>query len=466
MENKQNGRMAAVHTLGCKVNQCDTENLLARLAEAGYVICNFDQIADVYIINTCTVTHVGDKKSLQMIRRARKQNPSAFIAVCGCMPRSQTDSVERICHAGADFIFDTRKPNELLVKLDAVLSDPSIMVDFNDHEGQDATLLYQLDRVTSVLKERTRAFIKIQDGCDRYCAYCIVPYVRGPVASRSPSEILTEAKAHISRGIQEIVLTGIQIGAYGYDTDSKFIALPDLINELAKLSSSRQSECISSKDLDRAVLSAPFLRLRLSSIDPWAVDDALLSAISDSPTLCSHFHLSLQSGSDKTLARMNRRYTTSDYVKAAEKLKKIRPNMALTTDVIVGFPGETEDEFKESINFIQKMCFAQIHVFEYSQRACTAAAEFPNQIPNHIKSSRGTEMRALAKELQQNFLRKQIGTTAAVLFEAKINKSPETWQGHTENYCMVQVQGTNLANTIQNVRINGIAEDGLFGDFL
>ena len=413
----------AVHTLGCKVNQCDSELLLAKLSEAGFSICDFDKAADVYIINTCTVTHTGDKKSLQMIRRARRCNPLAYVAVCGCMPRGQTNNANKITEAGADFVFDTRKPDDLLVKLAEIFqaTNQKILPD------------------TESLSERTRAFIKIQDGCDRYCAYCIVPYVRGPVVSRPPADILAEAEILIRRNIQEIVLTGIQVAAYGYDTGSDKITLPGLIMQLTRLA---------------------IKRLRLSSIDPWAVEDDFLAVVADSPTLCSHFHLSLQSGSDRTLTRMNRRYTTADYVKAAKKLKALRPNMALTTDIIVGFPGESDDDFRETMQFAEDMGFSRIHVFEYSPRAGTPAADFADQVPSQVKSSRGKKMRALAKKLEQHFLQAQVGMTNSVLFESYINNA---WQGNTENYCKVRVQGTNLGNTIRDVHITGIADDGLIG---
>jgi len=442
----------AVHTLGCKVNQCDTDALLTKLTEAGYAVCVFSQSADIYIINTCTVTHTGDKKSMQMIRRARKQNPSAFVAVCGCMPRSQTDSIERISAAGADFIFDTRKSEDLLAKLKTLSpacdkTDTAAIIDTTTYMPLGTKSEAQALPTTESINGRTRAFIKIQDGCDRYCSYCIVPYVRGPVTSRPLTDILEESQIHIQRGIQEIVLTGIQVAAYGYITGSGHITLPGLIGKLASIPK----------------------RLRLSSIDPWAIDDAFLSVVAEYPTLCSHFHLSLQSGCDKTLANMNRRYTTADYANAAKKLKDLRPSMALTTDIIVGFPGETNDDFRESLNFAEEMGFARIHVFEYSQRTGTPAAGLSNQVTSQVKSSRSEEMRALAETLKQRFLHSQIGSREPVLFETKAKapqQSPEIWQGHTDNYCMVQVQGTNLANTIQEVCITSVTDNGLTGELI
>ena len=427
----------AVHTLGCKVNQCDAEALTARLVDAGFTMQKFDQLADIYIVNTCTVTHTGDKKSLQMIRRARRLNPEAFIAVCGCMPRSQNGSgTDKITAAGADFVFDTRKPDDLLAKLNETFQN----------------IFKKASPDSDCLSERTRAFIKIQDGCDRFCAYCIVPYVRGAIVSRPPADILAEGEALIRRGIQEIVLTGIQVAAYGYDTGSENISLPGLIRQLVRLGPKR---------------------LRLSSIDPWAINDDFLRVVADSPTLCSHFHLSLQSGCDRTLARMNRRYTTADYAKAAESLKALRPNVALTTDIIVGFPGESDDDFQQSLMFAKDMGFSRIHVFEYSPRAGTPAATFDDPVPNNIKSARGKKMRALAKDLEQRFLHTQAGMITPVLFESKTrdlstktHEPNDIWQGNTENYCLVRAKGIDLANSLKEVRITGITDDGLIGTLL
>ncbi|MCL2378879.1 MAG: tRNA (N(6)-L-threonylcarbamoyladenosine(37)-C(2))-methylthiotransferase MtaB [Defluviitaleaceae bacterium] len=430
----------AAHTLGCKVNKCDTDALLARLTNVGFSVGEFNQPADVYIINTCTVTHAGDKKSLQMVRRARRSNPAAFIAVCGCMPRGQAGSADKITNAGADFIFDTRKPEDLLEKLSEMLQAPT-SIHAKDETITKDTVIHN----SSKIAERTRAFIKIQDGCNRYCAYCIVPYVRGPAVSRPVTDILAEAEAHLKQGIQEIVITGIQAASYGYDTNSEKITFPKLIKHIADLGPKR---------------------LRLSSIDPWAVDDAFLSIVSDSPTLCAHFHLSLQSGADKTLAAMNRRYTTADYTAVVNKLRSLRPDMALTTDIIVGFPGESDDDFAQSLEFAKKMAFARIHVFEYSLRAGTPAAGFPGQVPGNIKSARGEKMRALAKTLEERFLHAQVGKQLPVLFES--NASPQEgtimWQGHTENYCNVKAQGINLLNTIKQVQITGIEGNALTGN--
>ena len=412
--------LVAAHTLGCKVNQCDTDAVLGRLTDIGCTICHFNDAADIYIINTCTVTHASDKKSRQMIRRARKQNPDAMVAVCGCMTQNVEEDFENTL--GIDFVFDARNPDAFVQKI----------FEMGARAG---------DLSPTTHKTRTRAFVKIQDGCDRFCAYCIVPYVRGNPKSRPVVNILGEIKGLITSGVQEIVLTGIQVASYGEDSgDTNLVALMQQILSLNGLQ-----------------------RLRLSSIEPCAITDEFLTVTALSPVLCDHFHLSLQSGSDSVLQRMNRRYTTTEYAKIAESLRKILPNVALTTDIIVGFPGETDEEFNESLAFVQKIGFARVHVFEYSKREGTVAAALPNQVPDSIKSERSKQMRGLAAALQLDFYNAQVGKTIPipVLFETQ---KAGKWQGHTSNYCPVQAKfDNNLSNTIQQVNITGYTQDGLEG---
>jgi len=407
----------ALHTLGCKVNQYDSDLLLTKLVSAGYEVRNFNQIADIYIVNTCTVTHTGDKKSFQMIRRARRLNPDAFVAVCGCMPHSNEEIGDKIIAAGADFVFDARKPDDLFEKI-------------------KLTFTIDVPMTNMINNQRNRAFIKIHDGCNRYCSYCIVPYVRGPVTSRCHTDILTEIETHKQNGILEIVLTGIQVAAYGYDTGSDIVNLPKLINKIYENDNN--------------------LRIRISSIDPWAINNEFLSAVANTPTLCSHFHLSLQSGSNTILHNMNRRYTTTDYANVANNLRNLRPNMALTTDIIVGFPGETDEDFEKSIQFAKEMAFAQIHVFEYSPRTGTKAASMSGHISEKLKASRGQKMRDLAANLKSTFLHKQIGKSFPVLFET-IN------QGHTTNYCIVHVKNATQPNIINDIYITGVTDEKLVG---
>jgi len=426
----------AIHTLGCKVNQCDAKVLIAELIKRGYNAFSthdFSQNADVFIINTCTVTHVSDKKSRQMIRRAKKQNPHALIAICGCMAKKSEKITE------ADYVFDARNPDDFLNKIEKINSIESLFV--NSLKISMATKSDVDNKLRSVEnKKSTRAFVKIQDGCDRFCSYCIVPHVRGAVTSRPLAEIIEETKLSIAEGVLEVVLTGIQVAAYGQDTGK--LKLADVINEVTSLSGLR--------------------RLRLSSIDPWGVDDDFISAVA-SDLVCGHFHLSLQSGCDTTLAKMNRRYTTEAYKNAAERLRKIKPNTALTTDIIVGFPGETDADFAESIDFVKKMRFAKIHVFEYSPREGTPAAAFPDQVPHDIKHERGNQMRTLAAELHTDFLQAQIGKTLTVIVEKQ--RDGAFYVGNSENYCTVCVKSDkNLTGQICKVNITSSKGDFLHGN--
>ena len=419
--------VVAAHTLGCKVNQCDTDAVLGRLSAIGCTIGRFEQAADVYIINTCTVTHASDKKSRQMIRRARKQNPAAYVAVCGCMAQNVKDSAAMAQTLGIDCIFDARSPESFIQKVSEM-----------DEGAGDCALLSH--------RNRTRAFVKIQDGCDRFCAYCIVPYVRGKPKSRPVADILAEINMLIADGVQEIVLTGIQVASYGEDIgDTNLSVLMGRILTLEGLQ-----------------------RLRLSSIEPCAVTGEFLAVAASSPALCDHFHLSLQSGSDTVLQRMNRRYTTAQYVRIAAQLRQIAPDVALTTDIIVGFPGETDQEFEESLAFVQKIGFARVHVFEYSKREGTVAASMPGHVPDSVKSERSERMRRMAETLQLDFYRDfytaQVGKIIPVLFETK---KAGKWTGHTSNYCPVQViSDINLSNTIGQVAVTAYGPHGLEGEII
>ena len=426
----------AIYTMGCKVNQCDADTLVSALIAINHEAFHtrdFDCKADVFVVNTCTVTHVSDKKSRQMLRRAKKNNPHALISMCGCMAKnsnapmgvgSTPKGVDIIPKSiapvpeGVDFVFDARAPQDFFAKL-AELSNA-----ISDAKPQISP------NATNTVIFKTRTFIKIQDGCDRFCSYCIVPYVRGELKSRPISEIVAEAQSTDSA---EVVLTGIQVAAYGQNTDDK---LPNLI---------------------KAVAQSSVKRLRLSSIDPWAINDAFLQTIAETPALCPHFHLSLQSGCDATLSRMNRRYTTENYAQAVLALRKINPAVALTTDIIVGFPGETDEDFQQSLNFAKAMQFSQIHVFEYSPRKGTPAAEMPNQVHPETKHTRGKILREVAAVLQQNYLQSQVCRTVQVLFE-----TPQS--GLSENYCKTEVSNAgNFTNTIQNVQIISYTENSLKG---
>jgi len=414
-------------TLGCKVNQCDGEALATCLLDAGYQQVPFGKyVADIYLINTCTVTHTVDKKSMQILRRTRRLNPAAFVAVCGCLARKEdVPPIE-----GADYVFDTRQPQGLLDLLAARFA--TVM----PHGLHD-----MMDNDIPTVQNKTRVFLKVQDGCDRFCAYCIVPYVRGALSSVPIEEVTKAVATHAASGAKEIVLTGIQLAAYGHNVGENTAkeTLADLIRRLTRVH--------------------PMPRLRLSSLEPNAVDDDFLDAVAGNPALCAHFHLSLQSGCDATLARMARRYTTADYAQAVYALRKLYPGkgtLSLTTDIIVGFPGETEQDHETSMAFVQQMGFARVHVFPYSPRAGTVAADFADQISPEVKKTRAAQMLALAASMQQDFLAAQVGTTTEVLFETPT-------AGHTRNYCTVRIAQPTTPNTLAHVSITGFDHEALIG---
>ena len=435
--------IVAAHTLGCKVNHCDTESVLARLAGIGCKIGKFNEAADIYIINTCTVTHASDKKSRQIIRRAKKTNSA--VAICGCMAKRDPKTSQEL---GVDFVFDARNPDDFINKIKMRI-------------GANTADTYKP-------KERTRSFIKIQDGCDRFCAYCIVPYVRGNPVSRPMPEIVDEINSNIALGACEVVLTGIQIASYGEDLERE--SQKEKNREMVSALCTSQPEASLQKNRKRPSLPnlitelsgiVGLKRLRLSSIEPYAITDEFVAAVASSPILCDHFHLSLQSGCNATLARMNRRYTTEQYAKAVQRLQEHLPNAAFTTDIIVGFPGESEEEFNESLAFVKQMKFARIHVFEYSSRQGTPAALFDNQVSENIKTQRSRKIRELALELQNNFFCLQTGTVQSVLFESqKLGK----WHGYTNNYCPVVLDyDADISNTIHQIKIVGHNKNELLG---
>ena len=427
----------SAYTLGCKVNQYDTDAMLARVKTLGFRVCNFnDFCADVYVINTCTVTHVSDKKSRQIIRRARKASPLAFIAVCGCMPQGKPEAMKTAVDAGADFVFDAREPDAFLESLQEMIA----------RNGANTSDFFAEPIAQSNEILRTRAFVKIQDGCNRFCAYCIIPFVRGALKSRPMTDILLEVETLTSLDFSEVVLTGIQASSYGEDMNDIYCNFPELIRRISNHHAKPK-------------------RLRLSSFDPWAVNENFLDAAANSSILCDHFHLSLQSGCDTTLQKMNRRYTTAVYAKAAESLRKLYPNAALTTDIIVGFPGETDEDFAESLAFVEKMNFARLHVFEYSKREGTAAASFPHQISDTVKSTRSKQMRQLADKLSSQFLTSQIGKILPVLSEQPDGEN--FWRGHATNYCPVKIPSeSNLENQIKEVKITSCHGNTLTGQII
>lgn len=397
----------AFMTLGCKVNTYDSEAMMEIFERAGYAIVDFSEVADVYVINTCTVTHLGDRKSRNMMRKAKRLNPVAMICAVGCYVQTSPEEVEKIQEV--DLMIGTKNRGEILTYIDTHIKDES-QRDFVSNIMEEK--IFE-PLVISEVKGRTRAFIKIQEGCNQFCAYCIVPYARGPVRSRPMSDVVAEVLRMVGNGYQEVILTGIHIASYGVDQGGY-----DLI------------------DLMEALDKIPGLkRIRLGSLEPKFITEGRLDRLVAIESFCPHFHLSLQSGSDAVLKRMGRRYTTSEYLTIVENIRKHFPLVAITTDVMVGFPGETEDEFAETMAFAQAVEFYQIHVFKYSRRQGTRATEFPNQLDENTKTKRSHRLSALSQRLEVAFLKKNDGKKARVLFE--VYTKGDSHEGHTENYIPV-----------------------------
>ncbi len=420
-------RKAALHNLGCKVNAYETEAMQEMLEQNGYEIVPFAEGADVYVINTCTVTNMADRKSRQMLHRARKMNPNAVVVAAGCYVQAQGAKADDCI----DIIIGNNKKKDLIAILDehfAKIEEKEPQVELIDiahtHEYEEMRVSRQA--------EHTRANVKVQDGCNQFCSYCIIPYARGRVRSRKMEDVLAEVHTLASNGYQEIVLTGIHLSSYGIDTGENLLEL---------IRAAHQVEGI--------------LRIRLGSLEPRIITREFAEGIAALPKMCPHFHLSLQSGCNTTLKRMNRRYTAEEYYEKCELLREVFDHPALTTDVIVGFPGETEEEFRESKAFLEKVNFYETHIFKYSRRQGTKAAEMKDQVPEPVKTERSNQLIALGKVNKKAFEDRLIGQTVEVLMEEEIQRDSETWQiGHTREYVKVgRKTEENLANQLINVEI-------------
>ena len=420
-------RRAALHNLGCKVNAYETEAMQQILEKAGYEIVPFQEQAEVYVINTCSVTNMADRKSRQMIHRARKQNPDAVIVAAGCYVQTAGERQEE--DETIDIVIGNNKKHELAERLEEFFEKHEkarAMIDINcQKEGYEELSL-------SRTAEHTRAFIKVQDGCNQFCTYCIIPYARGRVRSRSRDSVLDEVKTLSANGYKEVVLTGIHLSSYGIDCDDNLLSLILAIHEVEGIE-----------------------RIRLGSLEPRIITEEFAQTIAKLPKMCPHFHLSLQSGCNATLKRMNRRYTAEEYYEKCQLLRKYFDNPALTTDVIVGFPGETEEEFAESKAFVDKVDFYETHIFKYSRREGTKAAAMKDQVPDQIKAARSAELLELNRKKQAVYEERLLGTTQEVLIEEKIVRDGEELQiGHTKEYVKIGVKNpNNLINQLVNVEI-------------
>ncbi|MCL2406765.1 MAG: tRNA (N(6)-L-threonylcarbamoyladenosine(37)-C(2))-methylthiotransferase MtaB [Defluviitaleaceae bacterium] len=419
--NRLQKKTIAARTLGCKVNAYDTEATLSMFAAAGYTIVDFERGADVYIVNTCTVTAVSDRKSRQAIRRtARTANASnSIVVVMGCYSKNNADEVRDI--EGVNIVIGMDERDKIVELVENYAGNTDTLA----YISKDGRFLSQLISFSG-----TRASIKVQDGCDNYCAYCIIPHVRGCSTSRSPIEIVKEVQNLADHGCKEIVLTGISLDSYRFDDT----VLSDIIRKVTVIDGVR--------------------RIRISSINPNGVTPALLAAFKDVPKLCPHVHLSLQSGCDKTLRAMNRHYTTEEYRRAVTSLRTVHPDMAVTTDIIVGFPGETDIDFEESLAFAKSIGFAAIHTFPFSPRKGTAAAEMPGKVKDSLKTKRVQEMLTLAERLKIDFINLNIGKTFPVLYEKQLKTG--NYVGYTPNYLEVYLESDiNLQYQILDTRIIG-----------
>ena len=420
-------RKAALHNLGCTVNAYETEAMQEMLEQNGYEIVPFAEGADVYVINTCTVTNMADRKSRQMLHRARKMNPNAVVVAAGCYVQAQGAKADDCI----DIIIGNNKKKDLIAILDehfAKIEEKEPQVELIDiahtHEYEEMRVSRQA--------EHTRANVKVQDGCNQFCSYCIIPYARGRVRSRKMEDVLAEVHTLASNGYQEIVLTGIHLSSYGIDTGENLLELIRAVHQVEGI-----------------------LRIRLGSLEPRIITREFAEGIAALPKMCPHFHLSLQSGCNTTLKRMNRRYTAEEYYEKCELLREVFDHPALTTDVIVGFPGETEEEFRESKAFLEKVNFYETHIFKYSRRQGTKAAEMKDQVPEPVKTERSNQLIALGKVNKKAFEDRLIGQTVEVLMEEEIQRDGETWQiGHTREYVKVgRKTEENLANQLINVEI-------------
>ena len=415
-------------SVGCKLNQSEVEALARGFVRAGHQLTQTSEEADLCVVNTCTVTQAADKKSRQLIRHLRRANPTARLAVTGCYAEMSPQEVETI--GEVDLIVGNEDKERLVELTEGLGGSSKLKAQSSNSELQK---LCQLGH--------TRAFVKIQDGCNNRCAYCIVSLARGSERSRPREEILEEIEALVAVGYKEVVLTGVHVGGYGRDLG---IGLGQLVEDI----------------LNETTLP----RLRLSSIEPWDLDLSLLR-LWENPRLCRHLHLPLQSGCDATLQRMRRRYTTSQYAHQVAAARRSIPDLAVTTDIIVGLPGETAEEFAASLSFVEKMEFARIHVFKYSPRPGTAAAEMPHQVPYAEKKKRSEAMLDLARESSQRFHRRFLGRRMDVLWEAQCRDDKHAWSGLTGNYIRVMTRSElDLANTITSTKLAGLVEGGMRGE--
>ncbi|OON93869.1 MAG: tRNA (N(6)-L-threonylcarbamoyladenosine(37)-C(2))-methylthiotransferase MtaB [Candidatus Epulonipiscioides saccharophilum] len=425
----EESKTVAAYTLGCKVNQYDSDAVVEKFIKDGYTLVDFSESADVYLVNTCTVTHLSDRKCRQMLRRTKKINPSSILIAMGCYAQIAKEKLQEEVPE-IDIIVGTDNRNSIidlirLFKDNNIKNDITNIMDVEEYE----------ELSISTTTSKTRAYLKIQEGCNNYCSYCIIPYVRGKIRSRKENNVLAEAIRLSKANFKEIVLTGIHVASYGKDlVDTNLISI---IKKIAKIDGIQ--------------------RIRLSSIEPTIIDDEFVDMLKTTPKICDHFHLSLQSGSDTVLKRMNRKYNTQTYLDSVKKLRSIMPNVGLTTDIIVGFPGETEEEFLSTLEFVDKIGFLDVHIFPYSKRDGTIAAKMDNQLDAHVKEVRAKKLKEVVNRNRNKFIKNMIGKEVEILFE-------NNTQGFTSNYVRVDVESGGLLNNL--VKINKLTYNMLEGSIV
>ncbi len=429
-------KKAAFYTLGCKVNQYETEALHNLFRCKNYEIVDFSHKADVYVVNTCTVTHLSDRKSRQMIRRAMKRNPQGIVAVTGCYAQVASEAIQKI--PGVDIIIGTHNRQQIvdLVEKAEKENDPVVLVEELGNASFEELPLGEI--------RRTRAFIKVEDGCEHFCSYCLVPYARGPVRSRKMENIIAEAERMASFDTKELVLTGVNLGVYGKELKED-ISLADVITKIEGI-----------KGIER---------IRLSSLELTDFTMELMETIADSNKVCEHLHIPLQSGDDYVLNKMNRLYTTSEYRKLVNYLRYIMPDLALTTDVMVGFPGEKDKNFNSTYEFVKEMAFSRIHVFKYSPRIGTPASQFPDHVAPEVKDYRSSKLAEMGRNLSREYSKQFVGQQVKVLFEEE--KQEGFMEGLTGHYLRVRVKTCpSLKGQIRRVKVIELKNGFLSGDLL
>ena len=423
-------------TLGCKVNQFETEAMTEILEKEGFKVLPPDEVSDIYIINTCAVTKESERKSRQFINRAKRINPESLVVAAGCSVQLNPEKINK--ESRADIVIGTKHKGNIGKLIKDKLNDSVKHYEIDDFLGRE-----DFEELTiSSVHDRTRANIKIQDGCSQFCTYCIIPYVRGPVRSRNHENIIKEVTRIAGNGYKEIVLNGIHISSYGKELNEKY-SLIELIEDINNI-----------KGIER---------IRLGSIEPKLINEDFMKRYAALEKTCDHFHLSLQSGSDSVLKRMNRKYTKEEYKNNVEIIRKFMPSAGITTDIIVGFPGESDEEFNETMEFVEEIKFSRIHVFKYSIREGTKAAEMKEQITGSLKSYRSKTLIDLGESISREFMKKFVGSDLPVLIE--VEKDDNLYEGYTTNYLKVLLKSDiNVKNEIINLHINGIRNDYLLGE--